>query len=298
MKIDSIPFRQSRSTSLPTTVSLAVSFALLFTTQTLPIYALNGNPANNRIAGRNGWKSFEVVTQGDVFTNPDGSSYTMLGNIDGLGAYRVDGTSDLRLFLNHESPYSCESARASVSEVIVDRDLLRRAIENAILSPSSVGDTGGVEFIKSMGKAYNSYRNKDGNPGTINEGTFTYFCSGQVHEANTFGPNIGFVDRLYIFGEEIDNGKMFTIHEKTLYQITGAGVGDASLLQGGINGMGFDSLENVALISTGEEDHVVMMMSPDYGSTALRLYVGIKGFQTDGQSCGACAGDENLLARN
>ncbi len=210
----------------------------------------------------------------------------------------MDGTSDLRLFLNHESPYSCESARASVSEVIVDRDLLRQAIQNSILSPSSVGDTGGVEFIKSMGKAYNSYRGKDGKPGTINEGTFTYFCSGQVHEANTFGPNIGFVDRLYIFGEEVNNGRIFAIHEKTLYQISGQGTGDATAIQGGNNGMGFDSLENAALISTGEEDHVAIMTSPDYGTQALRLYVGIKGFQSNGQSCGECAGDENLLARN
>jgi len=56
----------------------------------------------------NGWKSFEIVTQGETFNNPDGSSYTMLGNIDGLGAYQMDGTSDLRFFLNHESPYRHE----------------------------------------------------------------------------------------------------------------------------------------------------------------------------------------------
>jgi hypothetical protein len=129
---------------------------------------------------------------------------------------------------------------------------------------------------------------------------FEWFCSGQVIDANTYGSNIGFVDRQYIFREEVDNDhrRIFAIHENTLHFVTGSGSGDASSLQGGINGVGYDSLKNAALVSTGEQDHVALFLSPDFGSETLRMYIGKKGYTVDGQSCGDCAGDENLLARN
>ena len=224
----------------------------------------------------------------------------MRGKNDGLGAYVMDN-GDLRVFINHESYVgsSCDSNAASISEVIIDTPQLHQAINNAI--GDSNGLTGGVPFIKSIGRAYNRYRTKDGTEvASFGGRDFERFCSGQVFEANTYGFNIGFVDRLYIFGEEVNNneGRIFAIHENTLHFVTGSGSGDASSLQGGINGVGYDSLENAALVSTGEQDHVALFLSPDFGSETLRMYIGKKGYTIDGQSCGACAGDENLLARN
>ena len=123
-----------------------------------------------------------------------------------------------------------------------------------------------------------------------------------MHEAYTFGTNRGFVDRLYIFGEEAPAsegyGRIFALHGTTLNIITGSGSCDAVQIQGGINGLPVDALENVAMIDTGETQHVIMILSPDYGSKSLRMYVGRKGFRTNGESCGACTGDEDILARN
>lgn len=55
------------------------------------------------------------------------------------------------------------------------------------------------------------------------------------------------------------------------------GSGDATKIQGGMNGLMEDALENVAMVDTGESGHVILVCSPDYGSKALKIYVGIKG---------------------
>ena len=83
-----------------------------------------------------------------------------------------------------------------------------------------------------------------------------------------------------------------------MHMITGDGPGNATALQGGINGIERDALENAAQIDTGEIEHVALLFSPDYGEQRLRLYIGKKGFTVDGTSCGDCRGDGQLLARN
>lgn len=50
--------------------------------------------------------------------------------------------------------------------------------------------------------------------------------------------------------------------------ITGSGTGNAATLQGGINGIPPDSLENAAQIDTGETGHIALLFSPDYGTQA------------------------------
>ena len=94
------------------------------------------------------------------------------------------------------------------------------------------------------------------------------------------------------------HGRFFALAGKTLYMITGDGPGDATALQGGINGIERDALENAALVDTGETEHVALLFSPDYGQQRLRLYIGKKGYTVDGTSCGDCSGDEQLLSRN
>jgi hypothetical protein len=134
-----------------------------------------------------------------------------------------------------------------------------------------------------MSIAYDSYRLKDGSIATQKDfkNPFQWFCSGSLHKPNKFGCNTGFVDQLYIFGEEAPaewgNGRFFALHESTLHLISGVGSGDATSRQGGMNGLPADALENVAMVDTGESGHVVLVCSPDYGSKALKMYVGIKG---------------------
>ena len=64
--------------------------------------------------------------------------------------------------------------------------------------------TKGVAFVKYVGRAYNNYRNKDGTVSSF--GNFKYLCSAHVHRPNEFelGPNRGFVDTIYITGEETE----------------------------------------------------------------------------------------------
>eukprot|EP00970_Alexandrium_tamarense_P016534 scaffold6744_cov103-Alexandrium_tamarense.AAC.1 len=257
--------------------------------------ALNGDPSKTTLNTYAGWKSFEVVTQGDAL-----GGYTLPGQMDGIGAYLMDGGTAIRVFVNHETPYDCDiKTDSSVSEIIISKANLKSAINNVLTS----GTTGGVSFINSIGLAYENFRDKNGNfVSGFGGKAFKWFCSGQVHKADTFGSGYGFVDRMYIFGEEADAsagyGRFFAIADKTMHMITGAGTGDATSIQGGRNGIAPDALENVAMVHTGEKGHVALMFSPDYGEKKLRMYIGKKGFKTDGTSCGACTTEKDFLARN
>ena len=104
-------------------------------------------------------------------------------------AYLTNGGSDLRVLLNHETPYGCDTTKA--------------ALKSAIYNVITTGATQGVSFVVSMGRAYDTFRTKSGVKVTSFGGSaLKWFCSGHVHEADTFGPGMGFVDRMYIFGEE------------------------------------------------------------------------------------------------
>ena len=120
-----------------------------------------------------------------------------------LQAYLINATH-IRVLLNHETPWACDtSSESSVSEVIINKTSLKVAITNMI----QTGFTGGVPFVKHVGKAYNRYRNKNGTSvGSFLGNAFAYFCSGHAHRPDEFGlgANRGFVDTLYIFGKEED----------------------------------------------------------------------------------------------
>jgi Cu+-exporting ATPase len=230
----------------------------------------------------NGWKGFEIITQGDDPLD-DGFGYAMPGNFDGAGAWPV-GPSRLRVQVNHET------SDASISEVDLDLINLRVAIDNMI----HTGSTGGVRFVLSARQAYDRWSN-DGGVGftdvaSVSDTSFSLFCSGQAYAPHTFGADRGFVDQLYLTGEELTGGRLFALDSvnRDLYQLSGA-TGSAP---GGIGGMPFDAWENAALIDTGEAQHIALVLSPDGGSSSLQLYVGAKGRDANGSA------SSSLLARN
>lgn len=235
-----------------------------------------------RIVTHNGWKAFEVITQGDDPAD-DGFNYAMPGTFDGAGAWLVDEAT-VRVQLNHET------SDASISEVDLDSAALREAIANVIES----GSTGGVRFVLAARQAYSRWSSNGGATfiDTTNTSTtsFSRFCSAQAYAPGTFGANRGFIDQLYITGEEVSSGRLFALDSvsRDLYQLSGV-TGNAP---GGIGGMAFDSWENAALIDTGETAHVALLLSPDGGTTRMKLYIGEKGRDATGSP------SNGFLARN
>jgi hypothetical protein len=230
----------------------------------------------------NGWRAFEVITQGDD-PSGDGFIYSMLSTFDGAGAWLVDPLT-LRVQVNHET------SDAAISEVDLDLIDLQAAISNMISS----GSTGGGSFVKSARQAYDRWSSDGGASWTVTSSTsntsFSRFCSGQAYAPDTFGTYRGFVDEVYITGEEFGNDRLFAIDStnRDFYQLSGT-VGSAP---GGTGGMPFDSFENAALLDTGETGHVALLLSPDGGSQSLQLYIGEKGQDSSGSASGS------FLARN
>ena len=231
-------------------------------------HALDGGTL--QINPRNNWRAFEVITKGD---NPlgDGYAWSMPTNFDGLRARQLGST--LQLQVNHEI------ADASISEVTIDLSAFRNAIRNVINSET----TGGSSFVTSARQAYDRWSSDGGanwsNTTDTSTTNFEKFCSGQSYLPNTFGPGRGFVDNVYITGEEsfgdFSHSRLFALDldNRDFYQLSSV-TGSAS---GGIGGMPRDSWENAALLDTGETDHVALLLSPDGGTSQMKLFVGGKG---------------------
>ncbi len=255
-------------------------FIALHVLKTTSAFSLDGG--NLRITTHNGWRAFEVITQGD---NPsgDGVNYSMPGIFDGAGAWQVD-SSTIRVLVNHET------GDASISEVNLNLDSIQSAISNTITN----GNTGGIRFVDSARQAYDRWSSNGGsswtNTASASNTSFSRFCSGQAYAPNTFGQNRGFVDQIYITGEEVSRGRLFALDSvnRDLYQLTNV-TGNAP---GGIGGMPADSWENNALIDTGETNHIALMLSPDGGTEQMKIYIGVKGLDQNGNT------SNSFLARN
>lgn len=236
-----------------------------------------------RLTTYNGWKAFEVISAGEDPAG-DGFSHAMLTHFDGVGAWLVDSET-LRVQVNHEIDDTL------ISEVNMDLADLQTAIGNMI----SGGTTGGVTFVVSARQAYDRWSDDGGStfiPTSDTSNTsFDRFCSGQAYAPDTFGIDRGFVDEIYITGEEFAAGdRLFAIDSinRDLYQLSGT----AGSAPGGTGGIPFDSYENVALMDTGETNHVALLLSPDGGTQTMRLYIGEKGKDSGGSA------SSSFLARN
>lgn len=260
--------------------SLAVCLFLALLGLAQECHALDGGVL--RFTPRSGWRALEVISVGD---NPagDGSAWQMPLTFDGVGAWRPDpGT--LRLSINHEN------VDATISEVNLHLAGFQAALRNTI----ATGAPGGVSFVTSARQAYERWSGDGGatwnatsDPSTT---TFYRFCSGQAFAPHAFGFNRGFIDNLYLTGEEGSTNRLFALDLTTrdFYQLSGV----TGAAPGGVGGMPFDAFENVALLDTGETDHVALVLSPDGGSQTLQLYIGEKGKDQTG------APSNSLLARN
>lgn len=246
-----------------------------------PVLALDAtNPI--RFSPLAGWQGFELVTQNDDISLIADAGYGGLatrGIYDGLGAYRADG--NLLITVNHE-----QDPDGAISGLTLELAAFQQALQSTI--------DGGVtpmpaQFVDRMGFAYDSiydgsYHAKTG-PNPVATGTlgvaaygqqnFRRFCSGTTHRANTFGLDRGFVDPIYITGEEVAGGHFYALDVRT-----------STLWEAPDLGLGY--WENAAAIDTGNSTHLAMLLMSDLGSGSgdyLQLYVGEKNVDAnaDGQ---------------
>jgi len=271
---------------IPQKFLFSFSGVALIATMLLPSSALALDGGTLRVTpnATNGWQAFEVISKGD---NPagDGFAWSMPATFDGMGASISDPLT-LRVQVNHEI------SDAPISEVNLILANFKTAIGNMI----SGGTTGGVSFVDSARQAYDRWSDDGGATWTgtsdVSTTNFSRFCSGQSYLPNTFGQGRGFVDKVYITGEEVFNtsGRLFALDldNRDFYQLSGV-AGNAS---GGIGGMPSDSWENAALVDTGETDHVALLLSPDGGTSQMKIYIGEKGTDANGNV------SNDFLARN
>ena len=247
--------------------------------------ALDGG--RSRIRTLNGWKAIEVITENE---SRGDSGWRMPDDFDGIGAFIVDKDADrpiLRVHVNHE-----KTGDSSISEVNLYKNELKRAIRNKI----ETNRVDGVRFVRDARLAYDSWSTDGGQTKRTNVDPnhtgFCRFCSGQSYKPNTFGNNRGFVDQIYITGEECRNGALFALDAKRrdLYKLSGF-TGDASSQRGG---MPKGPWENAALVDTGETNHIALVLSPDGqgDNERLQLYIGQKGKNKDGNNA------NDFLSRN
>ena len=235
-----------------------------------------------RVLPRNGWKAIEVISQTDDPAG-DGFAYVVPGTFDGIGAWLPE-PSTLRIVVNHET------GDASISEANLNLADFQSAIANMIAG----GTTGGVSFVDSARQAYGRWTNDGGAnflpTADATTTAFQRFCSGQSFKPHFYGQNSGFVDDIYMTGEEVAGGRMFALDlaGRDFYRLSGI-TGSAP---GGLGGFPADSWESAALLDTGETNHVALLVSPDGGTQILKLYVGEKGKDKTG------APSNDFLARN
>ncbi len=244
------------------------------------VHALDGGAL--RVNPRNGWQAFEVISVDDDPAG-DGFSWAMPGTFDGIGAW-LPNSDTLRLQVNHET------SDATISEVDLRLSDFKTAIGNMI----DGGTTGGIPFVAAARQAYDRWSDDGGHGWTSTTNaantSFSRFCSGQSYAADTFGVGRGFVDAIYITGEEVTSGRLMAVdlQGRDLYQLSGV----SGAAGGGIGGMPRDSWENAALLDTGETDHVALLLSPDGGSQRMKIYIGEKGRDASGNP------SSDFLARN
>lgn len=204
----------NQSTSLSLTLSVSIYLCLGLVLFVSSAFALDGGTL--RLNLDNGWKAFEVISAGDDPAG-DGVTYVMPSAFDGAGAWLFDPAT-LRFQISHEY------GDAMISEVNVDLVALQDAIRNMI----NVGTTGGGTFVLSARQAYDRWSDDGGvtftSTSSNSNTSFDRFCSGQSYAPHTYGTDRGFVDEIYITGEEFAAGnRLFAIDSanRDFYQLSG-----------------------------------------------------------------------------
>lgn len=290
MRAPSFPSKSARVSRdrYPRAVMLLAAFTVaLFVASPYDASALDGANAP-QLTPLAGWDAFELVTQGDNITTIADAGYgttVTRGTFDGLGGHLSGGT--LSVYINHET------SSAAISRVDLGLAKLQQALQSTIdggitVFPASIATGMGYAYDTIYDGSYHAIsKSAPVASGTVAVGSysnanFDRFCSGTSYLSDTFGTDRGFVDSIYMTGEETSGGQFFALDQatQTLWEVPD--VGGASW-------------ENAAAVDTGNTTHVAMVMMSDVGSSPgdyLRLYVGEKDIDTNSD------GEIDFLERN
>lgn len=204
-----------------------------------------------------------LITNGE-FTNglkPGDGVFAPTGIFDGLGAYdNRNGT--FTVLVNSELaptagvPYLVDGVAltgARISKFIIDKDV----DDNAGNGYQSAVIAGGI--------AYSSIVDAKGDRVTDAAqigGGFSRFCSGSFEQANRFGTRRGFIDSIYLTGEESAEGLLYALDTKTdtLYALAG---------------LGRAGWETAIQVDTGSRNTVGVLLLDD-NTAPMYLWVGEK----------------------
>jgi hypothetical protein len=216
------------------------------------------------VAGGDELAVSSLLTVGEYATGLDGKGpYVATGILDGLGAYdNGDGTYTVlaNSELNADRGAAYEVNGVSLTGARVHRFIVDLDIDD---DPSN----GTQSALIAGGIAYTGIYDANGAEVTsaaqINGG-FNRFCSSTFVEADSFeaGTGRGFVNDIYLTGEEADEGLMWALDT-----VSGA--------MWALPGLGRAGWENAALIDTGSTDTVAVLLMDD-NTAPLYLWVGTK----------------------
>ncbi|MCP9776610.1 MULTISPECIES: choice-of-anchor I family protein [unclassified Cyanobium] len=222
-----------------------------------------------------------LLTAGE-FTNglnPGDSVYAPTSIFDGQGAYD-NGDGTYTLLVNSElgstSGYGYllpgvegGFTGARVSSLVIDKDV------------DDDASNGYQSAVIAGGLAYDSIY-LDGSDTAIDEAAdlgagFKRFCAANLVEANSFGADMGFADRIYLVGEEefVGAGGSFfalDVNGRAIHEVLGFGKG---------------TWESATSIDTGSTDTVAVLLFDD-AKAPLYMWVGTK----------SAAADASFLERN
>ena len=230
------------------------------------------------IIGDHGWKSFELLTENDSLTeltlglNYEPGDLTARGTFawnsgihnhwDGLGAFRT-GTDSLRVFVNHEG-----TDDATVTAIDINIENMKTwALDYA----SGAAWPGPGQVVFGVGNAFDTVDVGTGGSGrNIATTPISRLCSGNIWEKDTFGENRGFVDQLFLTGEE---------------DLTTTNAGGSVWILETATGIFFEvpdvwaaggRWENAIPVDSGNNEQIAILLSSDGGNDQLFLYIGTK----------------------
>ncbi|MEA5533720.1 alkaline phosphatase PhoX [Crocosphaera sp. XPORK-15E] len=245
-------------------------------TTTASVVALGANAAQAQFTtqyptaqmqGLNGWNTKAIFTVGETI-----NGYTPTGILDGIGAFKINNDT-VRVLVNSEInstqgyAYNLNTKDGDIGNDVsttgarihyFDIDANTRTVKDAGLAFDQIFDRAGALITDVSQFPTGAGLNR--------------FCSGQHINAGTYG----FVDNIYLTGEETNGGTMFALDVDSISDspLGGALYAASALGRGG--------WENVTAIDSGNDDQVALILGDDREAAPLYMYLGDKGAVGDG----------------